>query len=189
MASIVTEPKQLQDESDDFIFSKLGKYVPMFCLNTDRSANDLIGNLKTIIEYGLYLRLGYETLEDYAQDKLHHSAQWCYDIINIYDKEQNKNITVGELNIKQQIKQQEHGNWSERHDNGDSFRAIARDEGVDDKTVANRVRNKPVFDTKNSAPKRINTRQFYMPKDPQQAFIKIREKFGDEFVEQLKQLL
>ena len=37
--------------------------------------------------------------------------------------------------------------------------------------------------------KRTNTRQFYMPASPEDAMIKIREKFGDEFAAQLKELL
>ena len=99
-ATLITAP-ELHEETDQVIRSKLLEYVPRFRQHMDRGAGDLIGDLESIIEHRLWERVGYDSMEAYANEHLQHSEEWCHEVIRIYrhdwSPEQRKKRTVSDL--------------------------------------------------------------------------------------------
>lgn len=99
-ATLITAP-ELHEETDQVIRSKLLEYVPMFRQHMDRGAGDLIGDLESIIEHRLWARVGYDSMEAYANEHLQHSEEWCHEVIRIYrhdwSPEQRRKRTVSDL--------------------------------------------------------------------------------------------
>ena len=135
----------------------------------------------------VYRDLGFESVDDMIRDgyelkpeDIHAAVDWL---------ERNKPEWAMPLNDVL-VKVRQHHEWTARHEDGESFRSIAKDAGVDDKTVAHRVRSKPSYNTKNSAPKRkvIGYRITEYTK-PETAAVKIRAIFGDTFANDLSRLI
>ena len=82
-ATLITAP-ELHEETEEVIRSKLLEYVPRFRQHMDRGAGDLIGDLESIIEHRLWARVGYDSMEAYANEHLQHSEEWCHEVIRIY---------------------------------------------------------------------------------------------------------
>ena len=108
MASTVTRPPKLHELSDDQVTERLTQYVPMFNQRMDRAAGDLVGDLEEIIDYRLWEKAGYATLNDYAKEQLKHSEDWCREVIRIYNNDwtpvQRASATIEELNRAEKAK-------------------------------------------------------------------------------------
>ena len=151
----------------------------MFSQRTDQGAWDLIGDLEKIIEFKLYEKLGFDSMEEYAEKHLKHSSSWCTDLIRIYREESAPDATVGDVVNKANRNAEIH----RLREVGMTQQAIANEVGdITQRQVANILEPKVL--------KNKNVRQFgWMPKSPQDAATKIREKFGSEFSGLLKAAL
>ena len=145
-----------------------------------------------ISELEIWRELGYENTDDLIADKLLIDPRTVELVclgLDVTDTESpvpmEEALSKGEQMAKEKV------DWTARVEAGESYRAIAKDEGVAHTTVARRVEQKNSLDTKTAPPEKRKKIQLNLNSGttPDTAAWRIREKFGDEFANQLKDAL
>jgi len=190
MVSVVTGGLSLEDEPDKHIISVVDEWIPKFAEGTDRQAWRLVGKMEKIIEFSLYKKVGYKTLEEYCQDKIGHSTEWIKGLISVYrsDYNGNKTITIGELTKRDQVNARSDESKRLVNEEGLTQQQAAEQLGVSRRTVSDDVARNSIATDKPAKPKWFG---YSITKytTPQTAANKIRDKFGDRFADELKMLL
>jgi hypothetical protein len=89
--------------------------------------------------------------------------------------------------VREQIREKQREDWAARIEAGESLREIARDEGVDHKTVAARVGRNESYNEQNSPPQKRQVVGYRITHytQPATAAQKIRQTFGDAWALEL----
>ena len=93
-------PKDLHEESEEFIKSKLDNFLPRACLQVNSLLHSIARETKETRDYHLYKLVGFESFGDYCKAKLNHTEDWYNALIDFQDAMEAAEVLIQQKRIQ-----------------------------------------------------------------------------------------
>lgn len=174
-------PEHIRDYTDEELQSLFIRDMRSRPKVMEHSAASFARYMRALAEDELFLRIGFQSLDEYFERVLNRPRDWVDAALRLCNeaiREGRPHVRVGDIAAKVQELKEQNPEATQRE--------IAEVVGVSVPRV-NQLINSETH--KHKASQRQAARQLYLPKDAGQAAAKIRAKFGAEFTQQLKEAL
>ena len=175
-------PEHIRDYTDEELQSLFIRDMRSRPKVMEHSAASFARYMRALAEDELFLRIGFQSLDEYFERVLNRPRDWVDAALRLCNeaiREGRPHVRVGDIAAKVQELKEQNPEATQRE--------IAEATGVSQQRVSQLINSKPKQAQVSSS--RVAARQLYLPKDAGQAAAKIRAKFGAEFTQQLKEAL